>query len=91
VRRPNYLIAAGLSLSLVVRRLPKVPIGGSLAIFLAGATLCGLTVATLGFKARNGAYESLLDSTGRAVSDLLSHVFVRQLATKQTMAGFCRG
>ncbi len=42
------LIAAGLSLSLVVEALLKVPIAGSLTLFLAGATLYALTVAALG-------------------------------------------
>jgi len=42
------LIAAGLSLSLVVQGLLKVPITGSLTLFLAGATLYTLTVAALG-------------------------------------------
>jgi ABC-2 type transport system permease protein len=42
------LIAAGLSLSLVVQWLLKVPIAGSLTLFLAGATLYTLTVAALG-------------------------------------------
>lgn len=42
------LIAAGLSLALVVQWLLKVPITGSLALFLAGATLYALTVAALG-------------------------------------------
>jgi ABC-2 type transport system permease protein len=42
------LIAAGLSLSLVVQWLLKVPIAGSLTLFLAGATLYTLTVAGLG-------------------------------------------
>ena len=42
------LIAAGLSLALVVQWLLKVPIAGSLALFLAGATLYALTVAALG-------------------------------------------
>jgi len=42
------LIAAGLSLSLVVEWLLKVPIAGSLTLFLAGATLYTLTVAALG-------------------------------------------
>jgi ABC-2 type transport system permease protein len=42
------LIAAGLSLSLVVHELLKVPIAGSLTLFLAGATLYTLTVAALG-------------------------------------------
>ena len=42
------LIFAGLSLSLVVHQLLKVPIAGSLTLFLAGATLYALTVAALG-------------------------------------------
>jgi len=42
------LIAAGLSLSLVVQWLLKVPIAGSLMLFLSGATLYTLTVAALG-------------------------------------------
>jgi ABC-2 type transport system permease protein len=42
------LIAAGLSLSLVVQWLLKVPIAGSLTLFLGGATLYTLTVAALG-------------------------------------------
>jgi ABC-2 type transport system permease protein len=42
------LIAAGLSLSFVVQGLLKVPIAGSLTLFLAGATLYTLTVAALG-------------------------------------------
>ena len=42
------LLAAGLSLSLVVEGLLKVPITGSLSLFLAGATLYTLTVAALG-------------------------------------------
>src|SRR6516164_4978686 len=42
------LVAAGLSLSLVVERLLEVPVAGSLALFLAGATLYTLTVAALG-------------------------------------------
>jgi ABC-2 type transport system permease protein len=42
------LIAAGLSLALVVQWLLKVPIAGSLTLFLAGATLYALTVAALG-------------------------------------------
>jgi ABC-2 type transport system permease protein len=42
------LIAAALSLSLVVEWLLKVPIAGSLTLFLAGATLYTLTVAALG-------------------------------------------
>jgi ABC-2 type transport system permease protein len=42
------LIAAGLSLSLVVHVLLEVPIAGSLTLFLAGATLYTLTVAALG-------------------------------------------
>ena len=42
------LIAAGLSLSFVVEGLLKVPIAGSLTLFLAGATLYTLTVAALG-------------------------------------------
>jgi ABC-2 type transport system permease protein len=42
------LIAAGLSLAFVVQWLLKVPIAGSLALFLAGATLYALTVAALG-------------------------------------------
>src|SRR5262245_55643840 len=42
------LIAAVLSLALVVQWLLKVPIAGSLALFLAGATLYALTVAALG-------------------------------------------
>src|SRR5262249_56579019 len=37
------LIAAGLSLALVVQWLLKVPIAGSLTLFLAGATLYALT------------------------------------------------
>jgi hypothetical protein len=80
---------AGSALSLVVPRLPKVPIGGSLTLFLAGTTLYGLTVATLRFKAQNGVYESILDFTGRAAPDLGTRVFVWQvkcvwqLATRQ--------
>jgi ABC-2 type transport system permease protein len=42
------LIAAGLSLSFVVEGLLKVPIAGSLTLFLAGATLYTFTVAALG-------------------------------------------
>jgi ABC-2 type transport system permease protein len=42
------LLAAGLSLSLVVHEFLKVPIAGSLTLFLAGATLYALTVAALG-------------------------------------------
>jgi len=42
------LIAAGLSLSIVVEWLLQVPIAGSLTLFLAGATLYTLTVAALG-------------------------------------------
>jgi len=42
------LVAAGLSLALVVQGLLKVPIAGSLTLFLAGATLYTLTVAALG-------------------------------------------
>jgi ABC-2 type transport system permease protein len=42
------LVAAGLSLSLVVERLLEVPVAGSLTLFLAGATLYTLTVAALG-------------------------------------------
>jgi ABC-2 type transport system permease protein len=42
------LIAAVLSLAFVVQWLLKVPIAGSLALFLAGATLYALTVAALG-------------------------------------------
>ena len=42
------LIAAGLSLAFVVQWLLKVPIAGSLLLFLAGATLYALTVAALG-------------------------------------------
>ena len=42
------LIAAGLSLAFVVQWLLKVPIAGSLVLFLAGATLYALTVAALG-------------------------------------------
>jgi len=42
------LVFAGLSLSLVVHELLKVPIAGSLTLFLAGATLYALTVAALG-------------------------------------------
>ena len=42
------LIAAGLSLAFVVQWLLKVPIAGSLTLFLAGATLYALTVAALG-------------------------------------------
>ena len=42
------LIAAGLSLALVVEALLKVPIAGSLTLFLAGATLYALAVAALG-------------------------------------------
>jgi len=42
------LIAAGLSLALVVQLLLKVPIAGSLTLFLAGATLYAMTVAALG-------------------------------------------
>jgi len=42
------LIAAGLSLAFVVQWLLKVPIAGSLALFLAGATLYAMTVAALG-------------------------------------------
>jgi ABC-2 type transport system permease protein len=42
------LIAAGLSLALVVQALLKVPVAGSLTLFLAGATLYALAVAALG-------------------------------------------
>jgi ABC-2 type transport system permease protein len=42
------LIAAGLSLQLVVQTVLKVPIAGSLALFLLGATLYTLSVAALG-------------------------------------------
>jgi len=42
------LIAAGISLALVVNRLLNVPIAGSLTLFLAGATLYTITVAALG-------------------------------------------
>ena len=42
------LIAAGLSLAFVVQWLLKVPIAGSLVLFLAGPTLYALTVAALG-------------------------------------------
>ena len=42
------LIAAGLSLALVVEALLKVPVAGSLTLFLAGATLYALAVAALG-------------------------------------------
>ena len=42
------LMAAGFSLVLVVQWLLKVPITGSLALFLSGATLYTLTVAALG-------------------------------------------
>jgi len=42
------LIAAGLSLSFVVEGLLKVPVAGSLTLFLAGATLYTFTVAALG-------------------------------------------
>jgi ABC-2 type transport system permease protein len=42
------LIAAGLSLVLVVEALLKVPVAGSLTLFLAGATLYALAVAALG-------------------------------------------
>ena len=42
------LIAAGLSLAFVVQWLLKVPIAGSLTLFLAGATLYAMTVAALG-------------------------------------------
>jgi len=42
------LIAAGLSLALVVEELLRVPVAGSLTLFLAGATLYALSVAALG-------------------------------------------
>jgi ABC-2 type transport system permease protein len=42
------LIAAGFSLALVVQTLLKVPIAGSLTLFLLGATLYTLSVAALG-------------------------------------------
>jgi ABC-2 type transport system permease protein len=42
------LVAAGLSLSLVIERVLEVPVAGSLTLFLAGATLYTLTVAALG-------------------------------------------
>ena len=42
------LIAAALSLNLVVQWWLKVPIAGSLSLFIAGATLYALTVAALG-------------------------------------------
>jgi ABC-2 type transport system permease protein len=42
------LIAAGLSLSFVIQWWLKVPIEGSLTLFLAGATLYAFTVAALG-------------------------------------------
>src|SRR5215813_1759576 len=42
------LIAAGFSLALVVQALLKVPIAGSLTLFLLGATLYTLSVAALG-------------------------------------------
>jgi ABC-2 type transport system permease protein len=42
------LIAAGFSLAFVVQALLKVPIAGSLTLFLAGATLYTLSVAALG-------------------------------------------
>ena len=42
------LVAAGLSLALVVERVLEVPVAGSLTLFLAGATLYTLTVAALG-------------------------------------------
>ena len=42
------LIAAGLSLSFVVQWWLKVPIAGSLSLFLAGAALYAFTVAALG-------------------------------------------
>jgi ABC-2 type transport system permease protein len=42
------LIAAALSLNLVVQWWLKVPIAGSLTLFIAGATLYALTVAALG-------------------------------------------
>jgi ABC-2 type transport system permease protein len=42
------LIAAGLSLVLVVQALLQVPVAGSLTLFLAGATLYALAVAALG-------------------------------------------
>jgi ABC-2 type transport system permease protein len=42
------LIAAGLSLSLVIQWWLKVPIAGSLSLFLAGGTLYAFTVAALG-------------------------------------------
>jgi ABC-2 type transport system permease protein len=42
------LIAAGLSLVLVVEALLRVPVAGSLTLFLAGATLYALSVAALG-------------------------------------------
>ena len=88
-RRPNCLIAVALALSLVVQRLGKIPIAGSLTLFFAGATLYGLAVATLRFKAQYGADESILDFTGRATPDLGTHVFVWQPTTRQKMAGFC--
>jgi len=42
------LVAAGLSLAIIVQGLLKVPIAGSLTLFLAGATLYTLSVAALG-------------------------------------------
>ena len=42
------LIAAAFSLAFVVQALLKVPIAGSLTLFLAGATLYTLSVAALG-------------------------------------------
>ena len=42
------LIAAGLSLSFVIQWWLKVPIAGSLSLFLAGGALYGFTVAALG-------------------------------------------
>ncbi len=42
------LIAAGLSLALVVELLLQVPVAGSLTLFLAGATLYAFSVAALG-------------------------------------------
>ena len=42
------LVAAGLSLALVVQWLLQVPIQGSLSLFLSGAALYALTVAALG-------------------------------------------
>ena len=42
------LIAAGLSLALVVESLLQVPVAGSLTLFLAGATLYAFSVAALG-------------------------------------------